>query len=239
MNQTSKRVVLTLKTNTEVAKEVAYAVLMRANPHDSDLVERKLTEADITLENLTRYFTEITKAVAQFWNNQWDVRAEMTMKPHELRGLYLPTIYAVIFASLGNCKVGNYEYIIQATANGLPDRDWLISFSAKLESMRSYVRGYTGQIGNRSVQPQTQVMLCIIADGEEQPVRATTVYVRDGVTVDNAQAGLAALAGISLVENALQIMYTGEIEVPFRQVVDGLIEKGLIDSRKPLTGFEN
>lgn len=242
----TKVVELNLNSNLEAAREVAYATLFRANPHQSLLVERRLEEAGpsvksdesdeeskvlypyaITLENLIRYFNELTKAVAEFWNNCYDISFKLTMKPHELRGLYLPLIYSVVFASLGNLKRGNYEYRIKAKADEKPDREFLINFSAVLEENRDIVKGAIGQIGVRGAQPQEATMLCILSEIASDG-RTAEYHVRDGVNVDPGLGGLASLVGLSLVEKAYSILYTGVEEVNFRQLTDTLVDKNLM-----------
>lgn len=231
MIQKSVRVELALKINPYVAIEVADAVLMRANPHQSLLTDKRLEDAGITRDNLSKYFTELGKAVAEFWNNQWDMTFSTVLKPHELRGLYLPVIYGVIFSSVGNLTVGNYEYVVKAQADEKPDRKFLIDFSAKLESVRDVLKGAVGQVGNRAAQPQSAVMLSVMGelalDG-----RSASIMIRDGVQVDKALAGLSTLVGLSLVQEAMQCMYTGIEEVNFRQLTDSLVEKGLMAMRE-------
>lgn len=231
MIQKSVRVELALKINPYVAIEVADAVLMRANPHQSLLTDKRLEDAGVTRDNLSKYFTELGKAVAEFWNNQWDMTFSTVLKPHELRGLYLPVIYGVIFSSVGNLTVGNYEYVVKAQADEKPDRKFLIDFSAKLESVRDVLKGAVGQVGNRAAQPQSAVMLSVMGelalDG-----RSASIMIRDGVQVDKALAGLSTLVGLSLVQEAMQCMYTGIEEVNFRQLTDSLVEKGLMAMRE-------
>lgn len=231
MVQKSLRVELALKINPFVAIEIAEAVLMRANPHQSLLTEQRLEKAGITADNLSKYFTEVGKAVAEFWNSQYDLSFTTTMKPHELRGLYLPVIYGVIFSSIGNITIGNYEYVVKAQADEKPDRKFLIDFSAKLESVRDVLKGAVGQVGNRAAQPQSTVMSCIMGELSLDG-RSSSMLIRDGVQVDTALAGLSTLVGLSLVQEAMQCMYTGVEEVNFRQLTDSLVEQGLMAMRK-------
>jgi hypothetical protein len=212
----SIKVELGLKTNEEVAQELAFEVLRRANSHDSELVERKLEQAGITLDRLAKYFQQLQLVVAEFWNAQYDLRYKTVLKPHEVRSLYLPTLYAVVLSSVGNIKIGNYEYVIKANEAGEePDKDFILEFSVKLESLRQYVSGDTGQIGNRNAEPQTSVMLAILS--ETHGLRGE-IGIRDGATYDPQLAGLAALLGLSLVEAAYAILYTGVEEVNFREL---------------------
>ena len=231
MIQKTKVVALTLKNNPEIAMEVAQAVWFRCNPHQSSLIAKRLDEAGITPENLAKYYIEINKAVAEFWHNTHQSTKKTVLAPHELRGLYLPLMYGIIFASVGNITVGNYEYFIQALDNELPDKEFLLSFSTILENNRDIVRGDLGQIGNRGAQPQTAVMTCLI--GEVAPDgRSAEMLVRDGQTVDKDLAGLAVLVGVSLVEEAYSILYSGVEEVNFRQLTDTLVDKDLMAIKK-------
>jgi hypothetical protein len=222
------RVYLTLSPKAEAAREVAEAVLMRANPHDSELVHTTLTEAGITVDNLQKYFIQLANLVTQFWHSNWDVNVKLALKPHEIRNLYLPLVYGVIFSSVGNYSFGNYEYLLKSSDEVEIDSKFLIQFSAKLETVRHYVKGAIGQIGNRGAQPQTSTMMTIL--GTVVDKRTAEVNVRDGVNADKALAGLAALAGLSLVEEAYRILYTGVEEVNFRQVTETLVDKGLVAS---------
>lgn len=242
MLQSTNKVMLNLKINEEIAREVAEAVYMRANPHDSQLVDSKFTnitgpdgkddpEIEINVDNLKRYFVELTKAVAEFWNNTWDATYSTVLKPHELRQMYLPLMYGVILSSVGNCKVGNYQYVIMAKADEKPDKDFLLKFSARLESLRMYIRGDLGQIGNRSAQVQVPVMCCLLGEVDTGS-KSAEMYIRDGMSVDTALAGLSTLVGLSLVNEAYSILYTGVDEVNFRQLTDTLVEKGLMEFRK-------
>ena len=231
MIQKTKVVELTLKNNPEIAVEVATAVWFRCNPHQSTLIAMRLEEAGITPENLAKYFVEINKAVAEFWHNNHDSKKKTVLAPHELRGLYLPLMYGVIFASVGNITIGNYEYQITALDNELPDKDFLISFSTVLENNRDIVRGDIGQIGNRSAQPQTGVMTCLI--GEIAPDgRSAEMLIRDGQQVDKDLAGLSVLVGVSLIEEANTILYSGVEEVNFRQLTDTLVDKDFMAMKK-------
>lgn len=227
----SIKVKLTLNVNKNVAKEAAYAVMMRANPHDSQLVESKLEELNINEETLTKYFTQLSLVVTEFWNAQHDISFSPTLKPHEVRGLYLPLIYSVIFASVGNCKVGNYEYLLVATRDELHtvEKDWLIKFSADLESVRQYIKGNVGQIGNRGAQPQTPVMLSLLGSVSEDK-RNAELKIRDGQTFDRDLAGLATLVGLSLVDSAYSILYTGIEEVNFRELMGTIIQRNPSDA---------
>lgn len=228
---------LNLVTNEFAAREVAEATYLRANPHQSDLVQRRLDgtikgddpkvieENAITVEKLIRYFTEISKAVAEFWESNYNPKVELTLKPHELRGLFLPLIYSVVFASVGNMQLGNYEYRIKARASERPDRKFLLEFSALLEANRDIIKGEIGQIGNRAAKPQSAVMLCVMSVADE---RTAEYLIRDGVNVDPALAGLATLVGLSLQEEAMSILYTGVQEANFRQLTDTLVDKNLM-----------
>lgn len=221
------KVELTLKSNKEIAEEVAYEVLRRANPHESELVERKLSENDITLENLTKYFQDLQYLVADFWWSVDDISHKPLFKPHELRGLYLPLLYSVIFASVGNMKVGNYSYVLRPDEGTIPEsicKEWIINFSAKLESLRMYIQGDIAQIGNRNAQPQTSVMLALMADVCTSS-KTAQFSVRDGFTPDEALAGLSVLLGLTLVNSAYDILYTGVQEVNFRELVGTIKER--------------
>lgn len=230
------RVYLSLEPKKEAAKEVAQNVMMRANPHDSALTAKLLGDAGISADSLARYFTEVAAAVTEFWHSNWDSSVKTSLKPHEIRNLYLPLVYGVIFSSVGNITVGNYEYLLKSGGCGTIDTKFLLSFSAKLESMRQYVKGSIGQIGNRGAQPQTSTMMTIL--GVISDERSAEVNVRDGVNADTALAGLAALAGLSLVEEAYRILFTGVEEVNFRQVTETLIDKGIVAS-KSISSSEN
>lgn len=223
------KVYLTLETREEAAIEVAQNVLMRANPHGSDLIHNELEKAEITVENLAKYFIEVSKAVTQFWQSCWNPGCTTVMKPHELKNLYLPLIYGVVFSSVGNIQFGNYEYLLTSADGANVDRIFLLNFSATLEAKRVYVKGSIGQIGNRGSIPQTSTMMTIL--GQTYDSRSTTVNVRDGVSADQSLSGLSALAGLSLIEEAYRILYTGVEEVNFRQVTEVLIDKGLIASK--------
>lgn len=227
MTQKTKVVALRLKIDANAAREVAEAVWFRMNPHQSQLVEDRLEKAGITVEVLQKYFVELGKAVAEFWNNCYDMSKTLTLKPHELRGLFLPLIYAVVYASIGNLKKGNYEYRIKAMDDEIPDRKFLIETSATLESLRDIVKGNVGQIGNRSAQPQEATMLCILSEVATDG-RSAEMMIRDGCSVDKDLAGLGTLCGLSLVEEALTILYTGVEEVNFRQLTDTLISKDFL-----------
>lgn len=224
MNQI-KRVYLTLKTEKSIAQEAAQAVLNRSNPHASLLVESKLESAGVDTESMTKYFTQISAVVAEFWNVKHDPNFKPALKSHEVRNLYLPIIFGVIFASVGNVTFGNYEYqIIVDDQRVKVERDWLFEFSAKLESLREYILGNVGQIGNYNAIPQTTVMLALLGqvavDG-----RSALMYVRDGVTYDHDLAGLATLVGLTLVNQAYDIMYTGVDEVNFRELIGTIVHK--------------
>ncbi len=60
------KVPLTLKSNENVAREVAYSVFDRSNPHASSLIDNKLSDAGITVEALSKYFLELGKVVESF-----------------------------------------------------------------------------------------------------------------------------------------------------------------------------
>lgn len=218
-----QKVALTLKTNENIAKEVAYEVLKRANPHDSILVDQKLNDNDITLDNLTKYFIGLQYVVAEFWNGVSDTNFKPQLLSHEVRGLFLPMLYSVIFASVGNCTIGNYTYELKAMeVDGKSfDKNWIIDFSAKLESMRMYVKGDTAQIGNRNAVPQTSVMLSLLSEviGKE-----ATILVRDGAPYDKMLAGHAALIGMTLVNESYDILYTGVDNINFRDIVSSVKE---------------
>lgn len=224
MNQKLLRVGVQLKMDANIAKEVAYEVLLRMNPHQSMLTAKRLEDANVTLDNMVKYYLELGKAVAEFWNSCWDMQYQTVLKPHEMRNLYLPLMYAVIFSSVGNLQVGNYQYVIKAKADEKPDRKFLVEFSATLESMRDIIKGDTGQIGNRGAQPQTQVMMCLVGEVSEDN-QSAEMLIRDGQKVDTALAGLSTLVGLSLVEEAYRILYTGVEEVNFRQLYTSIVEK--------------
>lgn len=222
----SIKVPLTLKSNENVAREAAFAVLTRSNPHASTLIEDKLKDAGITLESLTKYFMQVGTVVSQFWNAQHDIAYVPVLKSHEVRNLYLPLIYGVIFASVGNCKIGNYEYQIFAndSVESELDKRWILDFSVKLESMRDYVFGDINQIGNYAAQPQTTVMMSLLgtvaSDG-----RGAELLIRDSVSYDKALAGIAALVGLSIVNETYNILYPGIDEVNFRELIGTIVQK--------------
>lgn len=221
-----KRVYLVLETKPEVARELAETVLFRANPHGSSFIDETLTATGITVSELMKYFSELAKAVAEFWENCDNMSKPLTLKPHEIRNLYLPLMYAVVFASIGNVSVGNYDYVIVSRPDDAPDRKFLIEFSAKLETVRHYIHGATGQIGNRSAQPQIPTMLTIFCRMDEAG-RNAEIAVRDGANVDDALAGYAALVGLSLKEEANAILYTGINSVNFRELAATVVEKSI------------
>lgn len=221
MMSKNHKVLLQLKSNEETAKEVAYEVLRRANPHDSSLVEQKLIDADVTLTNLTKYFVQLQTIVSQFWAGVDDVTKKSTLAPHEIRSLYLPMMYSVIFSSVGNMKSGNYEYVLTAIDGDIVDKSWVIDFSVKLETVRMYIKGDTGQIGNRNALPQTSVMMTTLC---EVVGREAQLQVRDGQNYDIALSGFAGLIGLSLVSIADDNLYTGVENVNFRQLVSTIKE---------------
>jgi hypothetical protein len=219
-----KVVELTLKAREQTGNEVAYEILARANPHASDLVQSKLDALDITVPNMSKFFCEVAKAVAEFWWADEDPTVKTTLKPHELRMLYLPLIMGVIFGSIGNVDHGNYRYVLKPATDEKVDKDFLFDFSAKLESLRVYIKGDRGQIGNRRAIPQASTMLSTVSmiDGYKAHIE-----IRDGVGYDEALAGLAALAGLTLVNEAYRILYTGVQEVNFRELLGTIREKSM------------
>ncbi len=223
MKTINRDVFLKVDIKQETAKEVAYEVLKRANPHDQTLVDNKLNDAGITHEQLEKYFVELGKIVAEFWysNSSYGLGYRTALKPHEVRSLYLPLIYSVIFASVGNMKYGNYNYVLKPVDQESIDKEFVFEFSAKLESMRAYVTGADGQIGNRSAQPQTSVMLSIVTEFDNV---SANILVRDGVQVDNALAGFAALLGLALVESSYSVLYTGEDQINFRELANTITQ---------------
>lgn len=234
MVQKTLRVKVELRVDQNIAKEVATEVYLRMNPHQSQLTEKRLKDADVNIPNLVKYFIELSKATGEFWNNCWDMSFETTMKPHELRNMFLPLMYSVILSSVGNLKVGNYEYVIKARADEKPDRKFLIDFSAKLEGMRDIIKGDIGQIGNRGAQPQTAVMTCLLGEVSDD-TRSAEMYIRDGQQVDKALAGLSTLVGLSLVEEAYKVLYTGVEEVNFRQLTATLVEKASVKTNSAVS----
>lgn len=238
MIQRTIKVPLTLRVEETVALEVATAVYYRCNPHHDRYIAETLEKAGITIAEMQRYFIQLSYITAEFWHNCDDMSIELTLKPHEIRNLYLPIMYAVVFASVGNTKIGNYEYVLRqvpgmdGTAAKI-DRDWVIQFSSKLEELRHIVKGDIGQIGNRSAQAQNPVMMSIFTTLSEDK-RAGFMSIRDGAQVDEALAGLAALLGLSLVENAMNILYTGVTEVNFRELMDTIVEKGSVKTKTTL-----
>lgn len=225
------KVLVTLKTDDSIAREVAENVLMRANPHSSQLTANELKENGITVETLMKYYQQIAAVVAEFWANQHDSESEMTLKPHEIRGLYLPLLYAVIFSSIGNIKIGSYEFLLTPIETASIDRKFIFEMSANLESLRHYVKGDVGQIGNRGAAPMSTTMSTILLDVSDDH-RNGTIGIKDGATLDEAAAGLAALAGLSLVETAYSILYTGIEEVNFREIAETVMDKGLRETQK-------
>jgi hypothetical protein len=222
MNQIFK-VEVYVDPRKEVGAEAAYEVLARANPHASELVERKLENAGVNVESMIEYFQQIGYAVAEFWHNTDDPRFQTVLKPFELRQLYLPLIYGVIFASVGNFDHGNYRYVLRAKPDNRVDKEWLLDFSAKLESLREYIKGDIGQVGNRNAKPQVSTMLTVMGQISEAN-RTAEMRIRDGVSYDEALSGLAVLAGLTLVEEAYRILYTGVQEVNFRSLLGTIRE---------------
>lgn len=214
--QKSYQVVLQLKNSEEAAREVAYEVLRRANSHGLVLIDEKLEKANITHETMTKYFQQLVLVVAEFWNASRDFTYKPTLPKHVVRSLYLPTLYAVILSSVGNTKVGNYEYVIKAMDETTVDKEFIIQMSAKLEELRMYVSGNIGQIGNDKAEPQTSVMLAIL--GEVIGGNAS-LLIKDGVSYDAQLAGFAALTGVALVQSSDENLYTQEEMVNFRELV--------------------
>jgi hypothetical protein len=226
---------LTLKTNKETAAVVSQAIIQRANPHYQTLIEDRLNKNGITAENMAKYFQQVAMVVADFWHAGWDLSHRPVLKSHEVRGLYLPTIMGVIFSSIGNLKFGSYEYLLVAQSSKEIEKNWLFEFSATLEANRDIVKGNVGQIGNYAAQPQQPVMLSVLGEIASDN-RSAEMLVRDGVNVDNALAGLSVLAGLSLIEEAYTILYTGVEEVNFREVTETIVDKGLLANR---TNYED
>jgi hypothetical protein len=224
------KVQLTLKTNEQTAMVVAKAVIQRANPHYQTLIEDRLDKAEITVENMAKYFQQIALVTADFWNAGWDMSHEPVLRSHEVRGLYLPTIMGVIFSSIGNLKLGGYEYLLVTQSSEGIEKDWLFNFSATLEENGDLIKGNVGQIGNYAAQPQQPVMLSILGEIASDN-RSAEMLIRDGVNVDNALAGLSVLAGLSLINEAYTILYTGVEEVNFREVTETIVDKGLLANR--------
>ena len=224
MSKQTYSVTLTLKPRAEVAREVAQAILMRANPHGQALIDEKLERAGINAESLAKYFVQVGQVVAEFWNYDWDKTMTPTLRSHEVRGLFLPLLMSVVYSQVGNIEVGNYRYLIKASTDVNVEKEFIIEFSAKLESMRQYIFGDVKQIGNYAAKPSDTVMLTILSavssDGRE-----AEALVRDGVNVDDDLAGLAVLAGVTLVNEAYKILYTGEINVGFRRLIGTIKEK--------------
>lgn len=224
------KVKLTLKTNLNTATVVSQAVIQRANPHYQMLIEDRLNKAGITVENMAKYFQQVATVVADFWNGGWDLTHHCVLKSHEVRGLYLPTIMGVIFSSVGNMTVGNYEYLLVTESSKEIQKEWLFEFSATLEENRDIIKGSVGQIGNYAAQAQQPVMLSILGEVASDN-RSANMYIRDGANVDSALAGLSVLAGLSLIDEAYNILYTGVEEVNFREVTETIVDKGLQANR--------
>lgn len=223
----SQNVKLVLKANTITADVVSSAILQRANPHYQTLIEDRLSRAGITVENTSKYFRMIAAIVSEFWAAQWDRSFTPTLRSHEVRGLYLPLIMGVIFSSVGNCKVGNYEYQLSRSSEEI-DKKFVFDYSATLEANGDLVKGAVGQIGNYAATVQAPVMLSILGEIASDE-RSAEMRVRDGVTVDSSLAGLSVLAGVTLVDSAFSILYTGYEEVNFREVTDTLVERSTLD----------
>lgn len=240
MVQKTKVVPLSMGAKEEIAREIAHEVLNRTNPHQHTLIDDKLTAENINEGTLTKYFQELTKVVAEFWRSQYDVNFRTTLKPHEVRQLYLPLIYSVILSSVGNLKSGNYEYRITTvdenkvdeksttsspvTSSVSIDKEFVIETSARLESLRDYIAGDIGQIGNRNAIPQTSVMLTLLGN-VDLSMKTCELEVRDGASVDEMLGAYAALVGLSLKESANSILYTGMDLVNFREVVSGIVQR--------------
>ena len=212
------KVVVYVDPRKEIGDEVAYEVLERANPHGEMLIHQRLEDAGINVEVLSKYFTEVAKAVAYFWANCDDPAKDLPLKPHELRGLYMPLIYGVILASIGNLDYGNYRYVLSPNPKATVDKKFILDTSAKLESLRCYIKGDTGQVGNRSAKPQVSTMLAIMGQIDCEG-HSAEMFVRDGATYDPDLAGFAVLCGLTLVESAYNILYTGVEMVNFRKLV--------------------
>lgn len=224
MVQTHK-VVVYVDPRKEIGDEVAYEVLTRANPHAEALIDKHLEDAGITVDVLSEYFIQVATAVAAFWANCDDPSKEMPLKPHELRGLYLPLIYGVILASVGNMEYGNYRYVLNPNPDRTVDKKFILETSAKLESLRRYVKGDTGQVGNRSAKPQVSTMLAIMGE-VDCGSHSAQMLIRDGASYDSALSGFAVLCGLTLVQNAYTILYTGVEMVNFRTLVGTIRESG-------------
>lgn len=222
-----QNVKLVLKANKITADIVSSAILQRANPHYQTLIDDRLTRAGITLENTSKYFCMLAAVVSEFWAAQWDRSFTPVLKSHEVRGLYLPLIMGVIFSSVGNCKVGNYDYQLSRSSEEI-DKKFLFEYSATLEANRDLVKGAVGQIGNYGATVQAPVMMSVLGEIASDE-RSAEMRVRDGVTVDSGLAGLSVLAGLTLVDSAFSILYTGYEEVNFREVTDSIVERSTLD----------
>jgi hypothetical protein len=216
-------VYVTLKNDDRVATEISEAILMRANPHASQLVEDRLEKAGITVENLSKYVEQVSQIVCEFWQADYDKMFKPTLRSHEVRNLYLPLIMSVVYSQVGNISIGQYTYRLKASTDVKVEKEWVLTFSATLENNRDIILGDVGQIGNYAAQPQTQVMLSILGEMASDG-RTAEMLVRDGTNVDEALAGLSALAGLALVDETYRILYTGVFEANFRQVIRTLVQ---------------
>lgn len=205
------KVPVTLNMQEGVAKIIARAEMEGIYAqHGAEIKLKKLEEANITEENLARYFIQLQALTCAFAQDKRDVGSgalhELGFRFAELKNLYLTPIIATILSQVGDCTIGNYTIEVCASKVGEVDRDFVIEMSEALYENSHILYAQRDQIGNAKAVINPEFMANIVTSMNEDS-RTAEVKSKDGMNPDIKMKALATLAGLSLVNSSYSILY--------------------------------
>lgn len=233
MSVTKIKVGVTLKPNKEIASIIGRAEMAAAYSKNSDVLLKKLESKGITEERLARYYYQLQILVCAYAHDRRMIGSrnlkDLGFRFNDMKNLYLPVISATILSQIGDCTIGNYDIEVEAikgieakgkndaTDEGASsegdedwkviDKAWIIEMSNALRDCRDLFPAYDGQLGNTHTKYSPDFM-CNILTALEATTYQCEVRSKDGYNPDQKLKALAAFAGITLVNQAFQILYT-------------------------------
>lgn len=200
-----------INVEPEVANLVARTELQGVMSGSAAEYKSKILADDgITVESLARYFVLCAQTQACFAEAKrdggYDFKKETGLSFSDPRKLYLPPLMATILANIGDAKEGNYTIEVHGSTFQ-SDTTFMWTISEALYRHQDILYCQNDQIGvaNRNVDPGMMASI-VVSLGTDHTVHT---YSIDG-SIDDRRAGLAALAGVTLVDTAQSLIYPFE-----------------------------
>lgn len=214
-----------LNIDQDITKRLAKAELEPVwSAKNGSLKLQELAKLGITDVELAKYYTELVEIVSAMCEANRSPESgaldKVKFKPHEIRGLYVPVLFATILSQIGDVKIGNFRVEVKSKIETKVDRKFVLDMSEKLLDVQHILPNENGQIViGREGNPDVMASVLLSVNANE---KAAAVATQDGQNPDDRCKLMAVAAGIQLVNQAHMILFTDHDYVMYGRPGDSI-----------------